>query len=770
MGKSDMARWTGGVMSLFLAAIVCCTIHTELEVVEMTKETLPTQGEVSIMKKAYQAGFASGQKAAQATDVPSTPPTKKPNKEVAAQPTKNPKDTAREKTAQSAVTKAADQLSKATSKKEKAAAEKQMDKAQKKQVKVAETVAKTKKDAKKVAVEASKVKAAEEKAARTKAAAKKTAEEESAAKAKAAAKTAAEEESAARAKAAKKEAAKKTAEEESAAKAAEADQSARAKAAKEKAAAAAKAAKEKAASAAKMAKDKAASAAKAKAAEEEAARAANTKKAAEEKAARAVATVAPGPPPMLCPKGFSVQFLGEPADPKECLTDWSKYTEQTVDSTRMKSRAALCTCGAKNLETSNSAICPAHTCSSLISAHFQAMSITPTTSANYGQLINASETLYTKYMTARAKFETHVSKHCTGVNGRGKVGGLKLMKKDMECKSKQTRVQRPGDPSSNADSRFDSLESCAASVRKDRNAKFFIYSSFGPRTGRCYIAHTSSETCPEGFKTNTYDFYKLTAPQTASLLGERGLQTAATASDAPRKDLWTTPPKHVDAVTKEIVSQIVDKLKMKFGEWRGWKNNSCEILSCKNTTINLQDPKYTGVVGLSQEELQYVKGFFLWPIVKCTGKKQVAELGGARKLLGSRTPSLAAVARMPGIRRGIGIPKKSGNPMAAVLGKTMSAAAAGIQRKSGTAKKSLTTGSHLGKTMSAFIDKVAKDERYNSIKKLQKFAISEVKLKPMECSGRSIESKEPHAINGVKRICQSALGPRKKATDSPHAF
>jgi len=221
------------------------------------------------------------------------------------------------------------------------------------------------------------------------------------------------------------------------------------------------------------------------------------------------------------------------------------------------------------------------------------------------------------------------------------------------------------------------------------------------------------------------------------------------------------------------VSQILDKLKMKFGEWPGWKNNSCEILSWKNTPINLQDPKYTGVVGLSQEELQYVKGFFLWPIVKCTGKKQVAELGGARKLLGSRTPSLAAVARMPGIRRGIGIPKKSGNPMAAALGKTMSAAAAaaaGIQRKSGTAKKSLTTGSHLGKTMSAFIDKVAKDERYNSIKKLQKFAISEVKLKPMECSGRSVESKEPHAINGVKRICQSALGPRKKATDSPHAF
>merc|ERR1712166_1418547 len=483
MGKSDMARWTGGVMSLFLAAIVCCTIHTELEVVEMTKETLPTQGEVSIMKKAYQAGFASGQKAAQATDVPSTPPTKKPNKEVAAQPTKNPKDTAREKTAQSAVTKAADQLSKATSKKEKAAAEKQMDKAQKKQVKVAETVAKTKKDAKKVAVEASKVKAAEEKAARTKAAAKKTAEKESAAKAKAAAKTAAEEESAARAKAAKKEAAKAKAAAEKAAQAAEADQSARAKAAKDKAASAAKA---------KAAEEEATRTKKG--AEEKAARAANTKKAAEEKAARAVATVAPGPPPMLCPKGFSVQFLGEPADPKECLTDWSKCTEQTVNSTRMKSRAALCTCGAKNLEMSNSAICPAHTCSSLISAHFQAMSITPTTSANYGQLINASETLYTKYMTVRAKFETHVSKHCTGVNGRGKVGGFKLMKKHMECKSKQTRVQRPGDPSSNADSRFDSLESCAASVRKNRNAKFFMYNSFGPRTGRCFISHTSSES------------------------------------------------------------------------------------------------------------------------------------------------------------------------------------------------------------------------------------------------------------------------------------
>ena len=97
------------------------------------------------------------------------------------------------------------------------------------------------------------------------------------------------------------------------------------------------------------------------------------------------------------------------------------------------------------------------------------------------------------------------------------------MKKHMECKSKQTRVQKPGDPSSNADSRFDSLESCAASVRKDRNAKFFMYNSFGPRTGRCYIAHTSSESCPEGFKTNTYDFYKLTV--SAAIVVVQGLST-----------------------------------------------------------------------------------------------------------------------------------------------------------------------------------------------------------------------------------------------------
>jgi len=121
----------------------------------------------------------------------------------------------------------------------------------------------------------------------------------------------------------------------------------------------------------------------------------------------------------------------------------------------------------------------------------------------------------------------------------------------------------------------------------------------------------------------------------------------------------------------------------------------------------------------------------------------------------------------------IGIPKKSGNPMAAAVAKTMSAAAAAaaeIQRKSGTAKKSLTAGSTLGKTMSAFIDKVAKDEKYNSIEKIRQFANSKDYVTPIECDGFYYNSKKTHAMQAIKRICHSALGARKKATDSPHAL
>ena len=289
----------------------------------------------------------------------------------------------------------------------------------------------------------------------------------------------------------------------------------------------------------------------------------------------------------------------------------------------------------------------------------------------------------------------------------------------------------------------------------------------------------------------------LQAPQTASLLGDvdnfvlpggmqklaeqvvgksavskakrqqkeiRGLQqTAATASDVPRTDLWTTPPKHVDAVTKETLNQILAELKTRFGEWRGWKANGCKIVSWKNENINLQDPNYKGVLGLSQEELQYVKGVFMWPVVSCA---KMSELAGARKLLGSKVPSLAAVARVPGIQRGSGIAKKSGGAQFLGLvtnsGKTINAA----HRKTMNAAKK----SHIGKTMSAAYAKFTKGDPESGIKRAQLFAATKVKVEPIECDGFHYDSKKAEPLSAeVKKICQSALGERT-ATDSPHAL
>jgi len=52
----------------------------------------------------------------------------------------------------------------------------------------------------------------------------------------------------------------------------------------------------------------------------------------------------------------------------------------------------------------------------------------------------------------------------------------------------------------------DSVEACAKTVRK-YGGTWFIYGT-GGKANRCYIEHTSSDSCPEGFESDSYDFYR----------------------------------------------------------------------------------------------------------------------------------------------------------------------------------------------------------------------------------------------------------------------
>ena len=77
---------------------------------------------------------------------------------------------------------------------------------------------------------------------------------------------------------------------------------------------------------------------------------------------------------------------------------------------------------------------------------------------------------------------------------------LTPLKPNVECKSSDSRVGK-----------FDTLEECAqaASLEVDPNGdKYFVYGT-GSKKGECYIEHTRSLTCPEGWKSNSYDFYIL---------------------------------------------------------------------------------------------------------------------------------------------------------------------------------------------------------------------------------------------------------------------
>lgn len=52
------------------------------------------------------------------------------------------------------------------------------------------------------------------------------------------------------------------------------------------------------------------------------------------------------------------------------------------------------------------------------------------------------------------------------------------------------------------------LESCAAACRAKAGCQFFVFGIY-EKAGRCYHELTSSASCPEGWESDSYDFYQL---------------------------------------------------------------------------------------------------------------------------------------------------------------------------------------------------------------------------------------------------------------------
>jgi len=72
------------------------------------------------------------------------------------------------------------------------------------------------------------------------------------------------------------------------------------------------------------------------------------------------------------------------------------------------------------------------------------------------------------------------------------------VKSNVECKSGDTKVGK-----------FSNLEQCATAV-SEKGGEFFIYGT-GSKAGHCYVEHTKSHTCSEGWENDKYDFYKMSA-------------------------------------------------------------------------------------------------------------------------------------------------------------------------------------------------------------------------------------------------------------------
>ena len=81
--------------------------------------------------------------------------------------------------------------------------------------------------------------------------------------------------------------------------------------------------------------------------------------------------------------------------------------------------------------------------------------------------------------------------------------------RNVECKSADTYVGK-----------FATVLKCAEAVKykyggsTKRPLKYFVYGNSGDKNGKCYAEHTRAESggssnCPEGYKGNSYDYYKL---------------------------------------------------------------------------------------------------------------------------------------------------------------------------------------------------------------------------------------------------------------------
>ena len=80
----------------------------------------------------------------------------------------------------------------------------------------------------------------------------------------------------------------------------------------------------------------------------------------------------------------------------------------------------------------------------------------------------------------------------------------------LECKSDDTNIGR-----------FMKPRQCAAAAVK-QGGVFFIFGT-GSRQGNCYIEHTSSATCPEGWEVDKYDFYSCEATARSRRSGHKPL-------------------------------------------------------------------------------------------------------------------------------------------------------------------------------------------------------------------------------------------------------
>lgn len=81
--------------------------------------------------------------------------------------------------------------------------------------------------------------------------------------------------------------------------------------------------------------------------------------------------------------------------------------------------------------------------------------------------------------------------------------GFKLVKKNVECRSRDANMKEQDD-----------VVACANAVR-DNGGRFFVYGK-GDKKGKCYMESTTSASCPEGWETDDYDFYDAKASITDS--------------------------------------------------------------------------------------------------------------------------------------------------------------------------------------------------------------------------------------------------------------